>query len=445
MNRVDPMYTGVLKCDNCKSILGVKMYITDAKSEESTFSPPCLPPPPPPASPPPPPPPSPSLVQEKEEKEKGVLHASKKQKTSHVVVKAEPAPPRRYEREICSDYEMFVSGYKTIVNMLCNVVEKLKSLGNLNGTQKNTLVAHGAAILHHCQLVWNGTAVSLGVQNGSIQLPKDCMLRMNAVIFFVIHQHLDILVRVSMMEYVNEIRNTTVAKKKIPCYLMHVYMFIALIQEYDLGGAYYTYIEYELSKKKQQTKEDDALSSSSSSSSYVMPLADAKSSLVRMYENLLEGFFFKYVEYSYVSDDVNSLYRHCIKDVILEGKPPRVVQVICIYYTIKIKEFISNYEPFNVSKSVMVKKFPDKTMESKVLFSQDKMIFLVRSYRVKRGERGVYFDIHKLIGNGVDTHECGLYKKLVDYYLYDMDDTEKAIERRKVVFIKNIQKFLKLI
>ncbi len=358
---------------------------------------------------------------------------------------------KKHEREKCTDYQTFLSGYKSIVQSVCGAMTKLNSLSKLNETQKDVLVTQCSSILHHCQLIWNETASHVGVQSGNIQLPKDCMIRTSAAIYFTIHQYLDILVRVNMMDYVNEFNDIVACKKKTPCYLVNIYKFMSLIQEYDLGGRYYKEIEHILYTQNKQGKESlvdqsadsvitplHVFSSSSTSDGMV------KSCIVKMYENLLEGFFFKYVEYSFASEHVTSLYNHCIKQVILQGRSPRVVQVICIYYIIKVGEFISNYEPFDVSKSVIMKKAPDR-LESKVLGPGEKMTFIVRSYRVKRGERGVYFDIHDLVGNGNDGKECPLFKKLMDYHLYDVDNTVKALERRKVVFIKNMQKFLKLI
>lgn len=335
------------------------------------------------------------------------------------------------------DYNDFLTGYKSVLNNLCSKTLELPALSQLNANQMDLLVKKSACILHHCQLLWNGTMDKFDIQKGTIQLPKDCSIRVYAVIFYIIFLNLQLLVRVNIGNLVKSFAAILKGDKTIPAIMTTIYSFISMIQEYHLGGSFYKELENRL-------KNDHSSSSEESKDGEYNPMPN----IVLMYENWLESFFFIYNEYSYASKHITDLYRTCMSSVALEGKSPRIVQIVTIYFELKFKEHILNIEPFDLVKSAYMDKISSNKsseLSSRVLPGEPKNVFIIRSYRSKRGERGIYFDINNLISSEDGKESCILFKRLMDFYMFDIEDNEKAKERRKVVFIKNIQKFIKAI
>lgn len=287
-----------------------------------------------------------------------------------------------------------------------NFLNKCGSFSSLEDEKMEILIVNTANILHHCSLLWNGR-LDFIYGDVSLQLPKDCNLRIYASIYFVVTQLYVLLSSINikdmLMDFYTMDKSTEKGRKKAiykktkeRVFFDNLHKFLSIIHKYGLGGKKYKRgLSKVLSEDVKLPRQD------------IHYITDSPST--RFYTNLLRKFFHVNEDFLAYKEQCDMLIEDALTKVVLEGKGVRLVHMVCIYNVIVIRN----------------------------LPSQERK-------RTKRGSDNVLSSVR--IGGLLDDKEnvSGLlFDKLMNHYMVNLDDDSKAMERRKKNFIKCLQKYLK--
>lgn len=288
--------------------------------------------------------------------------------------------------------------YNIFKQSVLSFIRKCSSLSEIDAPLSDILVRNCANILHHCNLLWSGQLVIL-YGSTTVQLPKDCNLRIYSSIYYVVLQIYSLIKDVDIHQMLNEFflmdksegKPVKRKKGKEAVFFDNIHRFSTIIHRFGLGGVKYLKGLAMIGVEKEK-----------------MPRIDLDyphdSPTIRFYDNLLHKFFSVHKTYNPYKEECMNRIEDAITNVILEGKGIRFVHMVCIYYIIVIQSF------------------PEKK-------------------RTRDGKRDE-LSTNKLYVL-LDDEKEGLYDKLVSHYTTSLTMDEKVEERKKRNFVKCLYKYIK--
>lgn len=298
-------------------------------------------------------------------------------------------------------FQLFSNTFSVNWQNVDALVKKVKILNDIEPCLKNVLVFKCTQILHHCSIIWSGFLNAGKAIKKTIQLPKDCVLRIAAVVYYVIHFIPDIYEKVSVNEILKSFYGMLKSRKKRSVFNTGISNFISIIQEYDLSGPEY------LDMKKRFKLEN----------TYEVVNVDLikEFTIDNMYSQILKGFFVMNNELEEYFAETQKLYKYAMHNVVLEGKGPRLTMAIAVFMIVKCKSFEEN---LNMTQSV--NKVNKKQRVSKTL-SKDELYQIV--LKIISENKKLYDDIQTV------------------FFIYE-DANPKLNDRRKCNFAQGILKII---
>ena len=300
--------------------------------------------------------------------------------------------------------ETFSYAYSHIWQNVDKNIRRIKSLNVLHGDERELLCKNTTNILHHCNIIWSGWLNNQLAKNISIQLPKDCFLRVTATIIYVIQHISSILNKLNLSLVIEECFNLSKWKKKKNNFITGLYHFISIIQEYRLGGKYYERIKESFKTSKANDKIKD--------------LNDPNFSVVEYYENIMKKFFCVNPEFKAQEEECLRAFKFAMFEVILEGKGPRLTMMVCLFYILKMKPYLNEQQGVVDNKNKQKK-------------------------RVKELKKGKYSKDTKL--DKIFNDNLTFFNQLNELFYFTVDQDIKTKERKKANFINSIQKYIKIV
>lgn len=302
--------------------------------------------------------------------------------------------------------ETFSTTYNHLWQSLENLIRRVKIFDLLTVLQKKNILVNATAILHHSQMLWSGWVKFGDSSVSSIQLPKDCMIRLSATIYYVINDMSDVMLILDFNRVLDELFCISKQKKKRGVFLNSIFNFISMIQEFNLGGSNYLEVKkIILHENYDYFEENDSL------------IKDVD--VIKMYEKKLRAYFWLNIEYVKHEEECIGLFKRVMHDVVLEGKGPKMAMMVVVFYVTKLKDVLK--------ECVFVEK---------------------RKNNISKRQRTMKKKIDNNIENAVLSileNDKNYFNALYSYFLFNSILDEKVNDRKKINFLKNVNIFINYI